>query len=243
MTMHPFRPASARWVVLALVLLLSAACSGAATPESASSPTSASSSATGVTPIQATFNGAGTHPTVTVEAQSPPWTLFKGYALTRDTEGGGFLGVSFWDVGEVARDPCHSLGHLYDPGPTVDDLVAALEAQSMRHATAPTDVTLAGYQGKYLEWSVPADSVVTGDGDFAGCDVQSDGHRNFVSWIGAGGVGERWQQIAGQVDRLWVLDVDGQRLVVDATYSPDTTQAQRDEEDRVVQSVQFVAST
>jgi hypothetical protein len=31
--------------------------------------------------------------------------------------------------------------------------------------------------------------------------------------------------------------------VVDASYSPDTTQAQRDEEDRVVRSIQFVGST
>ena len=36
---------------------------------------------------------------------------------------------------------------------------------------------------------MPKHWVVTGDGDFAGCDVQSDGHRDFVSWAGAGGVG------------------------------------------------------
>jgi hypothetical protein len=198
----------------------------------------------GVTPIRATFNGAGTHPTVTVDAPSPPWSLYiddagRGFAVT-DFSGGASRSISFWDVGEVPRNPCHSIGHLSDPGPTVDDLVAALQAQSMRHATAPEDVMLAGYAGKYLEWSVPKGMLVTGDSDFAGCDVQPDGHRNFVSWVGAGGVGERWQQMAGQVDRLWVLDVDGQRLVVDASYSPDTTQAQRDEEDRIVRSIRFV---
>ncbi len=61
-----------------------------------------------------------------------------------------------------------------------------------------------------------------------------------MSWLGNGGDGERWQQMAGQVDRLWVLDVNGQRLVVDANYSPGTTQAQRDEEDQIVRSLQFV---
>jgi hypothetical protein len=196
-----------------------------------------------VAPIEATFNGAGTHPTVTVDAPSPPWTLYtddtgRGFAVT-DVSGGAFRSISFWDVGKVPRNPCHAIGHLYDPGPSVDDLVAALEAQRMRHATAPTDVTLAGYAGRYLEWSVPTDLVVTGDSDFAGCDVQSDGHRNFVSWVGAGGVGERWQQMAGQVDRLWILDVDGQRLVVDASYSPDATPDQRAEEDRLVRSIRF----
>ncbi len=63
-----------------------------------------------------------------------------------------------------------------------------------------------------------------------------------MSWLGNGGDGQRWRQMAGQVDRLWVLDVNGQRLVVDANYAPGTTQAQRDEEDRVVQSIQFVGS-
>ena len=153
--------------------------------------------------------------------------------------GGASRSISFWDVGRVARNPCHSIGHLYDPGPTVDDLVAALEAESMRHATAPTDITLAGYPGKYLEWSVPKDMVVTGDSDFAGCDVQGDGHRNFVSWDGSGGVGQRWQQMAGQIDQLWILNVNGQRLVVDASHSPNATQTQIDEEGQVVHSIRF----
>jgi hypothetical protein len=42
-------------------------------------------------------------------------------------------------------------------------------------------------------------------------------------------MGNRYEQVSGQVDRLWVLDVNGERLVVDATYSPDTIQADRNE--------------
>jgi hypothetical protein len=82
--------------------------------------------------------------------------------------------------------------------------------------------------------------VITGDADFEGCDVQpSNGHRDFVSWTG-NGEGERYQQVAGQVDMLWVLDVDGQRLVVDATYAPDTTETDRTELGQVVTSLRFV---
>ena len=100
-------------------------------------------------------------------------------------------------------------------------------------------MTLGGYRGSYLEWSVPADMVVTGDADFKGCDVEpSNGHRDFVSWLG-NGYGERYQQVAGQVDMLWVLDVDGQRLLVDATYSPDTTEADRAELASIVESLRF----
>ena len=149
------------WLGAAVALLVAAACSGAATTGSASSLSVAPSSTPGITSIQRTFIGVGEHPTVTVEAPSHQWHTFKGFAVVSDC-----CGIAFWDVGEVARNPCHSIGNLVDPGPTVDDLVAALVAQSMRHATKPTDVTLGGYSGKNLEWSVPRQWVVTGDGDF-----------------------------------------------------------------------------
>jgi hypothetical protein len=103
--------------------------------------------------------------------------------------------------------------------------------------TVQKEVALAGYAGKYLQWSVPATWVVTGDGDFEGCDDPGNGHHDFVSWLG-NGKGERYALVAGQVDRLWVLDVDGQSLLVDATYSPDATQALRDEETAIVASLQ-----
>ena len=182
--------------------------------------------------------GGGNYPDFTVHAPSP-WSTTDGYFVINHTVG-VVLGLSVWDVGRVPRNPCHWRGHLYVPGPTVDDLVAALTAQPMRNATTPIDVTLGGYRGRYLEWSVPPDMVVTGDADFAGCDVfPSNGHRDFVSWFSNGGGGERYEQVAGQVDRLWVLNVNGQRLVVDATYSPDTTQAQRDQLGQIAKSLRF----
>ncbi len=36
--------------------------------------------------------------------------------------------------------------------------------------------------------------------------------------------------------------VNGQRLVVDANYAPDTTKAQRDEEEQIVHSLRFVSA-
>jgi hypothetical protein len=120
------------------------------------------------------------------------------------------------------------------PGPTVDNLVKALIAQRTRNASAPAEATLAGYKGAYLEWSVPPDMV---DGE--NCDPWPDnGYRDFVSFLGVGG-SERYQQLAGQIDRLWVLDVNGQRLVVDATYSADATDAQKAELDQIAKSLRF----
>ena len=52
--------------------------------------------------------------------------------------------------------------------------------------------------------------------------------------------GQRYQQVAGQVDRLWILHVEGQTLLVDATYSLDTSAADREELEHVVASLRFI---
>ena len=230
-----------RTLVLSAFLVAAAACSGAggsSTTAAPSSPTAVSSTDASVTSIDAAVIGTGHYPDFTVKAPSP-WSTSDGYFVINHT-GGVVMGISVWDVGKVSRNPCHPLGHMYDPGSTVNDLVAALEAKPMRNATTPADVTLGGYPGRYLQWSVPAHMVVNADSDFAGCDVQGNGHRDFVSWDG-NGMGERYQQMAGQVDRLWVLNVNGQRLLVDASYSPDTTPAERDALGQIATSLRFVS--
>jgi len=81
-----------------------------------------------------------------------------------------------------------------------------------------------------LEWSVPADI------DFSTCE---DGY--FESWTSAGGSWStgRYQQGPGQVDRLWILDIDGQRLVIDAMYMPSTDAGDREELWQVMESIRF----
>jgi hypothetical protein len=238
-------------VVMAVALLSIACSSGSADLQPTSVPATLGATAAGSpspsAPPSATASveanrgalqviGGGSYPGISIEVPDG-WSADSGQFDLKTS--GPVMGVSVWDVGRVARDPCHWRNQLFIPGASVDDLVEALRSQSMRHASTPVDVMLAGYRGKYLEWSVPASMVVTGDADFTGCDVEpSNGHLDFVSWQGAGG-GERYQQVAGQVDRLWVLDVSGQRLVVDATYAPDTTAAERDVEQRVVESLRF----
>jgi len=250
------------WMAMIGILSVSLACSGtvaerssppveassqrpsttaqAATSTTPSSPTPAPTLGTNVTRPddgrqQAQVLGGGIYPHLSVEV--PDGWSSDGHFVFKS--GASVIGLSVWDVGQVPTDPCHWQGHMVDPGSGVEDLVAALGVQATRNASTPIDVTLAGHPGRYLEWSVPADLVVTGDADFQGCDAQPDnGHLDFVSWLG-NGLGERYQQVPGQVDRLWILDVAGQRLVVDATYSPDATQADRDELAHVVESLRF----
>ena len=232
----------------ALVLTV-AACSGAsairssATAEtdpapSVTAPATAPPTAVGEAPsstLAADVFGNGDYPGYAVEARGS-WFSNGKFILRSDS----VSGISVWDVTEIPRDPCHWKDSLEDPGDSVDEVVDALTAQATRQASTPKDVTLAGYKGRYLEWSVPIDAVVTGDADFAGCDLWPDnGHRDFVSWL-SGSHGERYQQMAGQVDRLWILDVDGQTLVVDATHEAGQTTADLDEQSRIVESLRFV---
>lgn len=248
-----------RWLAIMVVALVGVGCSQAADepsggPSQASSQTSAAAtptapSSTAAPSLPAGFKsvaglvmGTGTYPTYEVVAPDSWASAGDRFVVKYTFEHPPVLGLSVWDVGRVFRDPCHWVGQDYDPGPTVEDLVAALVAQPMRNASEPTAVTIAGYSGQYLEWSVPTDLKSSTWTDFDACDSDPSDvvHRNFNSWLG-NGMGNRYQQVPGQVDRLWVLDVDGQRLVIDATYSADTVRADREELSIVAESLRFAA--
>ena len=242
------------------ILFVIAACSGTA---KSSSPTAASSTTEATTPTPAATAALAATPTLpstptsahTLAAVVLGSGSYSGYTVVvpdgwhgagdhfvvkyDPSRPGPVLGLSLWDVGRVYRDPCHYLGQDYDPGPTVDDLVKALVEQKLRDATTPTVATLDGYTGRYLEWSVPADMKSSKWTQFDACDLGTDSSRDFESWLPTGGSGDRYEQVPGQIDRLWVLDVKGQRLVIDATYSSDTSQADRAELEQIVESLRF----
>ena len=147
---------------------------------------------------------------------------------------GYVTGLLLWDVVDVYAHPCQWQGPRVHPGPTVDDLVAALVAQPLRNATEPVDVTIDGAHGKRLEWSVPEDA------DFTACDVRDPGgEATFESWTATGWSTDRYQQGPGQVDRLWILDLGGARLVIDAQFMPEATEQQVAELMQVVESLRF----
>lgn len=185
--------------------------------------------------VVGTASNDATHPkySVQVPAASSAWSSNGEFVIRNPPS---VMGLSVWDAIKVPTDPCRWSSTMTTPGPTVDDLVKALVAQRTRNASSPAEATLAGYKGVYLEWSVPPDMV---DGEK--CDPWPDnGYRDFVSFLGVGD-SERYQQLAGQIDRLWVLDVKGQRLLIDATYSPDATEAQKAELGQVAESLRFNA--
>jgi len=128
---------------------------------------------------------------------------FGGFAVL--TAEGTQTGVSAWVVGNVYDDPCHRGATPLDPTvvPPVGRLVAALANQRGVDVSTPTDITVDGYTGRYLERTVPAGTKLT----------DCDGNE-FRPWLGTDG-GARYI-LPGQIDLLWIVDVDGIPLVIDA---------------------------
>jgi hypothetical protein len=185
----------------------------------------------------------GSDPYPTFEVTVPDgWVSSDGWAIARAVDGqdAPSVAVTFWDVDQVYGHPCAWAETLTDPGPTVDDLVTALLGVAMRNPTMPVPVNLDGRQGIYLEWSVPTDIAFDENGDFPECDPSGDGHRDFRSWTGSGWASTRYHQGPGQVDRLWILDVDGERLVIDAFSMPSARETDVRELVDLVASIRFV---
>jgi len=125
----------------------------------------------------------------------------------------------------VYGDPCHWANTKADsPVTTVDEVMAALSAQTSRDASTPVGVTYDGYAGKYITLHVPDDAV------FSDCDEGQ--FRTFVQGVEA----PRYAQDPGQFDLLTVLDVDGQLVIFDVTYYEGTPASVLDELAAIVES-------
>lgn len=122
-------------------------------------------------------------------------------------------GLDFWEIDNGYADACE--GTILEPafGPGVDDFVDYLG--SLEHVTvrSTSDVTLDGYEGVYVE--------TVADDDLSDC--RSGMLSLFFNRDG--GLYAR-RAVAGGVDRLWVLDVEGRRLVIDAFSAPDASDTQ-----------------
>ena len=117
---------------------------------------------------------------------------------------------------KVYADPCHNnLGLLSPlPGDSVDDLVTALTKMPSVTASAVTDATIGGLPAKQLTLTAPA--------SFTGCTLTSDGA--FRVWELP--LGATNDLTPGEIDRIWILEVDGQRLVIDTNGSQDDSAVQ-----------------
>jgi hypothetical protein len=160
------------------------------------------------------------------------WNAFEDWAVNppigADPPAGSALG--FWSVENLYVDPLTpGLGTLNPPvGSTVDDLVDALVSHPGWTTTEPTDVTVDGFAGKLVELTVPSDI------EFDNC-----GSNPFRIWTRTNG-GARCAQGPGQIHQIYVVDVEGERLVFYVISFPDTPAADLAALQAVVDSIDIV---
>lgn len=171
------------------------------------------------------------HLTIPADGWSPPTGNWRGVGKDFGSEERELV-ITITTVANVAQDGCTSDAPADPPvGPGVDDLADALAALPPFGVTsAPSDVTAYGYKGKHLELTVP---------DITGCF-----NGNAFSWIEVGyeddgpfyGYG-----ITGTVEELWILDVDGTRLMIAAMRRPGATPQDLAEMEAILNSIRIEA--
>jgi len=176
---------------------------------------------------------------MTVTIPAPGWfgDWGSGILLKNDNpdppEGSGMIVFAGVEDVYVYADPCAwSTTRPDTPATTVDEAVAALAAQGLRDASAPVDITLGGYTGKAITLHVPDDA------NLADCDegIFAMFQESAVSGVDAV---SRYAQGPGQIDEVWILDVDGLMVVIDWAHYAGTPQADVDELRAIVDSITF----
>ena len=137
--------------------------------------------------------------------------------------------VSTMVIGGVYADACQWQGTLLDRSAisSADEVVAALATQEGLRVSTPTEVTLDGFAGTYMERRMPARTRVSD------CDG-----AQFRVYLDAGG-GARYLGRAGHLSLLWVLDVDGVPLVIEASLDAGTSAQIRAELVQMVESIRI----
>jgi hypothetical protein len=211
--------------LLVVVIMMASSCGGSVTSSSSTSQgVTSSSSAPDIQVLTDELNGGlyrfgpfGDKRSVTIVARGPhhwhgypDWAMDGPEPVRADAPRG--IGVALLTADGVYSDPCHwDWNDTGQPdtsdvkvGPSVDDLVAALRANTYYTSTAAKPVTIDGFSGQELELQMPG-------GSYAHCDKDdpSDPGGHVFPFSGPGlytqGPANRWH--------LYILDVNGTRLI------------------------------
>jgi hypothetical protein len=154
------------------------------------------------------------------------WRVLAGTYLNAPTDGHGIFFVASLPKHrtELAVHPCRD-HNLRLVGPTVRDFTRAMQRQPVWRVSRPRPVTLDGNNGLYLEIELPAsvDPARCVDGAVSEYESGRDGMATTQSYRG------RW----------WVLEVDGERLVVMARCYDTCTELDLDTMSAMAESIKF----
>ncbi len=159
-------------------------------------------------------------------ARFDTWLVLRG---TDRSVAGNFRGVAYLAPLTVYADPCHNDGKPkkegswtpMDPGPTVQDLADAMRAQKGAITTSPEPASLDGYEGVHFDYRVDL-------------DIDSCGDKAFDIYPGY------YLQPGRNRFSVWILDVEGQRVVIGWSTGPSASADEQDEVAAIVESASFV---
>jgi hypothetical protein len=158
---------------------------------------------------------------------------FQGHEswVWTDQQGPGeFAQLAFWKPTSVPMDPCRPKESSAPLGPTVNDLARALVAQRRTTTTNPAPVTVDDHAGLYLELTTPRRF-----------DYKKCGPDGMQVWE----TGTTDGRALGEpvTDRYWILDVDGQRVVISAMTVPGATSATVEQITGIAEKMTFVEAS
>ena len=158
------------------------------------------------------------------------WAGIDGIAVWLAAEGSSAPGgavLAFGRGGWLHSDPCLTAEQLaanatpdVEVEASVDDFADAIADHPLLEATDPVAVTLGGFSGKYVDLQLPS--------DLTGCAT------SYYPWEPgpyAQGPSNRWH--------LWILDVNGVRVVIQTIDYPGTSEQRRDELRAIVESIRI----
>jgi hypothetical protein len=167
-------------------------------------------------------------PPIPLEVTVPAgWEHLPGFPVLRtlgkptQEEGALVLGWTSNTVG-VNSDPCSSKSHELPDikvGPSVDDFVDAVGSHKRLHATAPVAAKVGGASGRYF--------TLTGPADLSECVEWRPWDPGFY----AQGPSNIWE--------VWVLDVEGHRVLIVANYFPGTSARTIAQLRQMVETIRF----
>jgi hypothetical protein len=163
------------------------------------------------------------HVILTVPAGWTQDSSVRGGGIERDMDPGAATArLVFGRLGSLQPKPYPCTPPLRQPGPSIDDLVTSLQAVADVHVA---DLTIGAYRGKRVEFAIP--------------DPSSD-CRPLHGWLTPSG-GEQWSYSwdPGWIHRLSILDIDGVRFVIDASYRLDAPPGVAAEVQAIVDSIEL----
>lgn len=172
--------------------------------------------------------------TVTVPApgwSGPPggWAMEWGPEGFDPPVGAGIIAFVVDKKFYVYGDPCEWRSTRPEaPATTVDELVAALANQASRNPSAPEEITVGGYSGKKITLHVPDEAR------FRDCD------EGTFSTLGVAGEDPAlYAQGRGEIDEIWIVDVNGRIALLEGGYYANTPPHAVDELHSILSSATF----